>query len=233
MPMPRILRWLPLLIAAGPAVGDGIGIAKVETPYTQLLEQELEYNTLYSDGDQGSQQRHELSYGRALASHWFGEVEAIGVREAGSNIELEAFALELKHQFTEQGEYSSDWGWQTELERGTEHNQWELSNMLIGSRDWGPWTGTANLAVIYEWGDHLDSEVETRFAGQLKYRRGMAWEPALELHLGQNTRGLGPVVTGAMRLGQRKKLLWEVGAILGLDRDTPDVNLKANLEYEF
>lgn len=29
------------------------------------------------------------------------------------------------------------------------------------------------------------------------------------------------------------KLLWESGIIFGLDTETPDINLKLNLEYEF
>lgn len=172
-------------------------------------------------------------YGQALGARWFGEVYALGTRDAGNDLDVDAFELELKRQLTEQGEYSSDWGLLFELERSKELNVWELANTLIVAHDWGRWTGTANLSLIYETGSDIGTEWETRLTVQLKYRRAAELEPALELYAGENTRGIGPVLTGMWRLGNGDKLLWESGIIFGVDPVTPDVNLKFNLEYEF
>ncbi|MET0378366.1 MAG: hypothetical protein ABW049_05165 [Spongiibacteraceae bacterium] len=178
-------------------------------------------------------QQHRIGYGQALAERWFGEVYVLGTRNSGKDLDLDAFEVELKHQLTEQGEYGSDWGLLFELERSSELDIWELANTLIVAHDWGRWTGTANLSLIYETGADIGAEWETRLTAQLKYRRAAELEPALELYMGENTRGLGPVLTGAWRLGDGEKLLWESGIIFGLDTTTPDVNFKLNLEYEF
>lgn len=226
-----------LVLAATPALADGVAIGKVYDPYVQLLEREFEYRGLFlhdRDNDEldGGQQ-HRIGYGQALAERWFGEVYALGTRDSGQALDLDAFEVELKHQLTEQGEYASDWGLLFELERSSELDVWELANTLIVAHDWGRWTGTANLSLIYETGDDIGAEWETQLKAQLKYRRAAELEPALELHMGENTRGLGPLLSGVFRLGNGDKLLWESGIIFGLDSVTPDINLKLNLEYEF
>jgi hypothetical protein len=215
---------------------DGVVIGKVYDPYVTLLEQEVEYRGLLQTDDRNELdggEVHRLGYGRTLAERWFGEIYAIGEREVEGSTQLEAFEIEVKHQLTEQGEYAADWGWLTELERSTERNQWELKNTLIAARDWGRWTGTANASLIYEWGDHLDNELETSFSAQLKYRRNALLEPGVELFKGQDTSAIGPVVGGLVRVGNGKKLRWLTGVIAGLDSDTPDVNYKLELEFEF
>jgi hypothetical protein len=51
--------------------------------------------------------------------------------------------------------------------------------------------------------------------------------------MGEETRGLGPVVLGRKRFGQMRGLRWELGLILGLESSTADYTLRAMLEYEF
>ncbi len=219
-----------------PAQADGVAIGKVYDPYVQLLEREFEYRGLFMHDDENAfdgDQQHRIGYGQALAERWFGEAYVLGTRTDGNELDIDAFELELKRQLTEQGEYSSDWGLLFELERSTELNIWELANTLIVAHDWGRWTGTANLSLIYETGDDIGAEWETQLKAQLKYRRAAELEPALELYMGENTRGIGPLLTGIWRIGNGDKLLWESGVIFGVDSVTPDINLKLNLEYEF
>lgn len=224
------------LVIAAPARADGVAIGKVYDPYVQLLEREVEYRSLFiqdNDGAFDGDQLHRIGYGQALADRWFGEAYILGSRTDGDELDVDAFELELKRQLTEQGEYGSDWGLLFELERNTELNVWEFANTLIVAHDWGRWTGTANLSLIYETGAAFDAEWETQLKAQLKYRRAAELEPALELHIGEETRGIGPLLTGVWRIGNGDKLLWESGIIFGVDSVTPDINLKFNLEYEF
>lgn len=74
------------------------------------------------------------------------------------------------------------------------------------------------------------NEVETSLT--LQYRYSPHFEPVLELYLGEDTRGLGPVAMGAQRLGTIKVLRWVAGIIFGIEA-TADYTLRAVLEYEF
>ena len=55
----------------------------------------------------------------------------------------------------------------------------------------------------------------------------------LELHVGQDTKALGPALAGLLRLSPGKKLRWEAGIFFGMDDNSPDQTVKLNLEYEF
>jgi len=215
---------------------DGSTIDKVYHPYVQLLEKEIEYRTLYeqdSDDRIDGGNRHRLGYGHAVSDQWFAELYFTGMDEPGGDLELESYELELKWQLTEQGEYENDWGLLFELEKEHNDNIWEASSTLIVLHEWSDWIAIGNFSVIYEWGNDIDNEWETAFAGQLRYRNNEQIEPGIEFYQSQDTQGVGPVVTGLWRLGDRKKLNWSFGVILGTNNDAADANWKLNLEYEF
>ena len=226
----------PILSFADFATADGIGIDKVYHPYVQLLEQEIEFRTLYLD-DHGKSahgyQRHKLGFGSAITDSLFGEIYLTVEDLHGESLEPESYELELKWQLTEQGEFSNDWGLLFELEKEHDNPIWEASTTLIALHEWARWIATGNLSLIYEWGDAIDDEWETAFAGQLRYRWRQGMEPGIELYQSQETQGIGPVLTGLIRTGQGKKLNWELGVIFGTGKETADTNLKFNLEYEF
>ncbi len=134
---------------------------------------------------------------------------------------------------SEQGEYVVDWALLFELERESDNDIWEYSTAVLLEKEFGRFSTTANIGVTYEWGDDIGNEVETSLALQYRYRYSPRFEPALELYLGQDTRGFGPVAMGAQRLGTMKALRWEAGIIFGMDNDTADYTLRAVLEYEF
>ena len=104
---------------------------------------------------------------------------------------------------------------------------------LLAEKEWGKWSGTANLFVINEWGSDIVDELETRLGLQARYRYLPAFEPALELYSGEDTRGIGPAVLGQVRLGNKRQLKWEAGAIFGMDSKSPDTTLRFLLEFEF
>ncbi len=229
------MTFLPLACSAA-LYADGSRIDKVYNPYVQLLEKEIEYRSLLqqdSNADLDGRWRHTLGYGQAISDRWFAEVYLIGIDQPGEGFALEAYEAELKWQLTEQGEFNNDWGLLFELERERSEDIWEASTSLIAAREWSRWVATANLALIYEWGGDIDNEWETALSAQLRYRNSELLEPAIEFYQGQDTQGLGPVLTGLWRAGGGRKLYWEFGAILGTNRETADVNWKLTLEYEF
>jgi hypothetical protein len=79
----------------------------------------------------------------------------------------------------------------------------------------------------------IDDEWESAVSLQMRYRYSPGLEPALEVYLGPDTTGLGPVLMGVERLGVQKALRWQLGVIFGMERETPDYTLRAVLEFEF
>ncbi len=218
------------------ALSDGLTIDKVYHPYVQLLETEIEYQFLHeqnANDEFNGRQRHKLGIGRALSDAFFAELSLIGSDNHGETIAVDAFEVELKWQLTEQGEYDNDWGVLFELEKEKSENSWETSVTLIGLHEWSDWILTGNLSLIYEWGDDIDNEWETAFASQLRYKYKQQLEPAIELYLGQDTKAMGPVLTGSYRLGVAKKMNWEFGVIFGMGSEMADATWKLNMEYEF
>ncbi len=205
---------------------NGTAIDKVYHPYVQALEREIEYRMISADGEQ----KHRLGIGKSLSDRLFIEAYLITSNNSQS---LDAFEIEAKWQLTEQGEYSADWGVVVELEKDRHDNNWEFATGLISVKEWGRWVGTANLFAIYEWGDTIENELESSLALQARYRYSRYFEPAIEFYSGQDTRGLGPAVMGDIKLSGRKKLHWEVGAIIGLDSKTPDNTWRLLTEFEF
>ena len=215
------------------AAGDGLAIDKVYHPYVQPLEREIEFRWLRFDTkDSGKNDIYRLGYGQSLSDDWFMEIYVIGGTEQ-DELSADAYELEAKWQLTEQGEFSADWGLLFELEREADRPNWEFSSSVLVEKEWGRTVGTANLGLSFESGSDIEDELESFAALQLRYRYARALEPAVELYSGQNTLGAGPVLMGEQRFGIRKKLHWELGAILGISDETPDTTLRALAEFEF
>lgn len=231
-------QWLALglLLVSSMAGADGIVIDKVYHPYVDALENEIEYRSVFlNDGadDVSIDELHQLSFGRSIGERFFGEFYLIGAKTPTSGFDLEAWEVEFKWQLTEQGEYSADWGLLFEFEEEVDANVNEITVGLLAEKEFGRWSGTANLNLIQEWGSDIEDEFETSVSLQARYRYSRALEPAIELYAGQNTRGLGPAFAGNLNLGIRKSLNWEAGLIFGLDDETPDSTFRILLEYEF
>lgn len=205
---------------------DGLAIDKVYHPYVQALERELEWRMISADGEQ----KHRLGLGKSLSDRLFVEGYLI---VSNNESTIDAYELEAKWQLTEQGEYAVDWGAIVELEKDRYDNNWELATGLLMEKEWGTWTGSANLWAIYEWGDTIKAELESALALQARYRYSRYLEPAIEFYSGQNTRGIGPVIMGDVKFSAGKKLHWEVGSIIGLDSTTPDNTWRFLTEFEF
>jgi len=208
------------------AYADGLAIDKVYHPYVQQQEIEIEWRAISVDGEQ----KHRLGVGKSLSDRFFVEGYLITSNNENS---LDAYELEAKWQLTEQGEYEYDWGVIAELEKDRYDDNWEFATGVLIEKEWGRWVGTANLWAVYEWGDTIQDELESKLALQARYRYSRYFEPALELYSGQYTRGIGPVIMGDLRFGKGRKLHWETGTIIGLDKTTPNNTWRFLTEFEF
>ena len=225
--------YLLIICSAHPVLADGSVVSKIYHPYVQPLEKEIEFRSIYEkDDDLSDQQKYKLGYGQSFSDTWFGEIYLIGGKDGGDALEIEAYEAELKWQMTEQGEYSADWGLLFELEK-EEGDGWEAASSVLAEREWGRFVGTANLALIYEWGDDIDDELESKLALQMRYRHSPRFEPAIEFFSGEGYKGIGPLIMGREILGPAKRLRWELGTIFGVGGDSPDLTIKTSLEYEF
>lgn len=227
------------LLAGAQAFADGSSIGKVYDPYVDQLgtEVELEYLDHKLQQDVGSRS-YRLGLGLPVANMLFAEFSILAEDNGGQDgsndsLEIEGYEAELKWQLSEQGEYAADFGLLFELERESDLDYWELSTVLLASKDFGRITGTANVALNYESIAGRPSEWETLAALQARYRWRQGFEPALEYFKSENTHAIGPVISGLMRIGAGKKLHWELGILWELEDNPVDKTLKARLEYEF
>jgi len=224
------------LLAANSAHADGAVIDKVYSPYVNALEREIEYRLILQQDDTDAldqTQIHRLGFGLSWSDRWFSELYLIGKKTSAENLSVNGYEFETKWQLTEQGEYWADWGLLFEIETVRGGDAWEYATTLLIEKEWGRWVTTTNLALIYEWGDDTDDELETAAALQERYRLARGFEPALEFYAGQDTLALGPVAVGDIRAGGKRKLHWELGVIFGLNSDSPDRTLRGLLEFEF
>ncbi len=216
---------------------DGSLIDKIYHPYVQPQEKEFEIRGGIQTDDENNPNdgvdTYRFAYGQSLNEHWFAEFYLIGNKSPNDSFNIDFLELELLWQITEQGEYAADWGMLFELERSIDDDITEISTALLVERQWGKWVGTANLHLIFEWGDDIQNETETGLALQTRYRYSRSLEPAIELYMGEGSYGIGPVLLGNIRLSGRKQLRWETGVIAGLKDDTSDATFKFLIELEF
>jgi hypothetical protein len=235
--MKSTLRFSVLLVlVAARAKADGLVIDKIYHPYVDALEQELEYRVLLpakQDDFVVPAQLHRLSLGTSLGSKVFSELNLIGEKERGGGFAIQAWELETKWQLTEQGEYAADFGLLFEYEMARHDRGQEAIVGLITEKEWGLWSGTANLKLISEWGGIQGSELETVVNAQVR-RRGARWfEPGVEFYAGQGTRAAGPMLQGTTITGVRRSLHWEAGIIFALDEASSPSTWRFLFEYEF
>ncbi len=239
-------RLLPLLRAGATLVvcsllspcasADGSTIDRVYLPYVTALEHEIEYRALVAaddDVERNGRVTQRLGYGAAINERWFAELYAIVDEPPGLDTRFAGTEAELIWQATEQGEYGVDVGVLMEVERRFNPSVWEAKPTLLVTRNFGRWSATANFGLEVEWGSSVHDEIDTTLAAQLRYRWHRQLEPAVELYSGENTLGLGPVLTGLVQLAPRRRAAWQLGGIVGLENGTPDVTVRAQLEYEF
>lgn len=233
---PSIIILLTAIAHPVAGFADSNNITRIEHPYVQPQEIELTLASLYqknNDPDKGYVLKHKLSVGKTINEHWLVEAAISGKKNREQSFDVSSYEAELKWQITEQGEYSADYGILFSYENEQDIDIKGLSITLLAEKQLGNFITTANLKGIYEQGVNIENEIEPSLALQTKYRYKASFEPSIEAYFGELNKGIGPVISGVKRLGTGKKLKWEVGVILGMDKDSSDQTWRSLLEYEF
>lgn len=210
-------------------------IDRVYHPYVQALEREFEWRISHLDDDPETDRwlrSHRFAYGQSVAEKLYVEAYLLAEDSPGESLEFEGFELEAKYQLTEQGEYWADWGVLFEVERETSENIWEVATAALMEKEVGRTSLAANLRAVYEFGGGIDNEFELEAAVQWRLRGNPLLEPAVEFYVGDGSKGVGPVLAGAVRLGNTQ-LKYEAGSIFGMGNDSADVTYRFMLEFEF
>lgn len=227
---------LLLLFFAVPALADGRVVDKVYHPYVQPLEREFEYRFAYqkqSEHPDNNAMAQKLGYGFSIAERMALEFYLIADRVSPEDYKLSGYELELRWMLTEQGEYSADWGLLFELERQNNLDNYEFTTGLLLEKEFGPTSLTLNGLLVYEWGQTLESELETEFRLQYRYRWLPQVQPAIEFYAGENYKGAGPSMMGVHKFSGLEQLKWEFAVIFAIDAATVNNTLRFALEYEF
>lgn len=212
---------------------DGMVVDKVYHPYVLANEREVEWRLMSSQTDTVNRLAQRLGYGFAFAEDKTIEFYAIGERDDDNNFGLTGFEIEMRWMLTEQGEFAVDWGALFEIEKREGVDDYEITTGLILEKEFGKLSMTLNGFAIYEWGETLESEWETEFRAQVRYRYLSALQPAFEMYLGEDFVGIGPAIMGTYRFDGLKQLKWEAGFISELSQSGKDHSLRIAIEYEF
>lgn len=232
--MPSYARLLTaVLLTLAPALGAA-ATPGVYHPYVNLHEREIEYGLTYRGlGDSAlALQRASVAY--AWTDRLSTELYLLSEFPSHGDARARAMEFEARYELTEQGEYSSDWGLLFEAEFGDDSQRNEVAAGVLWEKELGHrWVGAANALIEYEFGSDVENEFEAAFRGQVRYLHRPAFEPAIELYLDDQDYAAGPAFLGAARLGPGKQLRWELGLLFGIDGETPDRSVRANVEFEF
>jgi hypothetical protein len=209
-------------------------MGRVYHPYVELNERELEYGLTVRELDGSATSLQRLGIGYAWAERFFTEIYVLSESIDHNGERVNGYEVELKWQLTEQGEFWSDWGLLFEAATDKANARHEIAAGILWEKEvFSRWTAAANVLAEMEFGSAIENEFETSLRGQMRYRHSFAFEPAVELYLDDKDWAAGPAMMGAKKLSVGRQIKWEMGLLLGLDQDTPDVNLRANLEFEF
>lgn len=232
-----VLRYLFIFCCLGISSAiraDGVVVDKVYSPYVLPLEREIEWRWMSRNSDdRGNQLAQRLGFGHWLNESLTMEFYLLAERDIDDNFKLSGYELETRWMLTEQGQYAADWGLLIELEKQQNQNNWEFSTGLLVEKEFGKYSATANLFIIYEWGDTIANEWESEIRAKLRYRLKPAFQPMVELYIGEDYIGLGPALQGLYRFNGQKQLKYEFGFISELSNSVKDHTLRFALEYEY
>lgn len=231
------MRKLFILLLIFTSTAPGLARAelnRVYHPYVEQNEREFEYGAVWRDQANENIMLQRAGFGYAWAEHWFGEIYLLSESITHEGEQIRGYEAEIKWQLTEQGEYWADWGLLFEAGSAHDINRREVALGLLMEKEITPnWVSTLNLFAEYEFGKDIEDELETALRAQFRYRYSPVFEPALEFYLDDQDWAAGPVIIGVQKISGKKQLRWELGFLFGLDKETPDNNIRLGVEFEF
>ncbi|MBJ2127947.1 hypothetical protein JC525_03255 [Alteromonas sp. IB21] len=222
-----------LLLFASQVRADNFTVDKVYHPYVLPFEREFEWRLTSRQNDDGNVLMQRFSFGHALSEFLILEAYVVGARDENEDFGVEGYELELRWMMTEQGQYWADWGTLFELEKQHNTDDWEVKAGLLTEKEFGQFSLTTNITVVYEWGETVANEWESEFKAKFRYRWLPEIQPGVEVYVAEDFIGVGPAFMGIKRYDRQKQLKWELGFIAGLNGDSKDHTLRMSLEYEF
>ncbi|MEC7528396.1 MAG: hypothetical protein VX807_03260 [Pseudomonadota bacterium] len=212
---------------------DNFTVDKVYHPYVLPFEREFEWRLTSRQNDDGNVLMQRFSFGHALSEFMILETYLVGARDENEDFGLESYEVELRWMMTEQGRYWADWATLFELEKQHNTDDWEVKAGILTEKEFGQFSLTTNVSLVYEWGQTVENERESEFKAKFRYRWIPEVQPGLEVYVAEDFIGVGPAFMGIKRFDRQKQLKWELGFIAGLNGDSKDHTLRMSLEYEF
>ncbi len=212
---------------------DNFTVDKVYHPYVLPFEREFEWRLTSRQNDDGNVLMQRFSFGHALSEFMILETYLVGARDENEDFGLESYEVELRWMMTEQGRYWADWATLFELEKQHNTDDWEVKAGILTEKEFGQFSLTTNVSLVYEWGQTVENEWESEFKAKFRYRWIPEVQPGLEVYVAEDFIGVGPAFMGIKRFDRQKQLKWELGFIAGLNGDSKDHTLRSSLEYEF
>lgn len=228
-----LLIFIVFMAVCTSAQADNFTVDKVYQPYVLPFEREFEWRLTSRQNDNGNVLMQRFSFGHALSEFVILEAYIVGARDENENFGVEGYELELRWMITEQGRYWADWGTLFELEKQHNTNDWEVKAGLLTEKEFGQFSLTTNVTLVYEWGETVANEWESEFKAKFRYRWLPEVQPGVEVYVAEDFIGVGPAFMGIKRFDRQKQLKWELGFIAGLNGDNKDHTLRMSLEYEF
>ena len=229
-------RSLLIMLSFSPfdtVMADNFVVDKVYHPYVLPFEREFEWRLTSRQNDEGNLLMQRISAGHALSERTILELYVVGSRDENDDFSVASYELELRSMLTEQGQYWADWGVLFELEKQNDRNDWEIKSGILTEKEFGRFSLTTNVTLVYEWGETIKNEFEGEFKMKYRYRWIPEVQPAIEFYAAEDFIGVGPAFIGIRRFDGQKQLKWELGFIAGLNDDNKDHTLRMVLEYEF
>ena len=222
-----------LLVFSIPAKADGIVVDKVYHPYVLPFERELEWRLVSHQTDSGNILAQRLGGGGAINDTIALEGYIVGERDDSGDFGLEAYELELRWQLIEQGKLWADWGALFELEKKHNEDVYEATSGFVIEKEFGKTSLTMNAFLVYEWGQDIQNQWESEFRAQYRYRYRSAFQPSIEVYVGEDFVGIGPGFIGLQRFDGQKQLKWEAGFITEISQSEKNHSFRLALEFEF
>lgn len=222
-----------IVVSSASAKADNFTVDRVYQPYVLPFEREFEWRLTSRQNDNGNVLMQRFSFGHALSEFVILEAYIVGARDENQDFGVEGYELELRWMMTEQGRYWADWGTLFELEKQHNTNDWEVKAGLLTEKEFGQFSLTTNVTLVYEWGETVPNEWESEFKAKFRYRWLPEVQPGVEVYVAEDFIGVGPAFMGIKRFDRQKQLKWELGFIAGLNGDNKDHTLRMSLEYEF
>ena len=232
-----------LLLPGGATAAD----FEVRSPIIDV--HELEYDSKFSRGFDRTAWRangraavHEMEFG--VNEWWSPAIEAEWGRQGGANerSQFQAFTFENRFQLSKQGENWADVGLFLEYERGAPTG---TANAIrfgpLFRKDIGSTTNILDFLAVKERGPDSRRRLTYSYAWQTRWRLSEEFQPGFELYGGALEAGRstskqhlgGPVIFGAVDLGERQGVRYEIGYLYGLNDSTSHGIAKILVGYEY